>query len=413
MNIACYSHYFIPEIGAPSARIHDLAREWTRSGDRVEVVTCLPNHPTGTLYPGYEKRWYQYESIDEIGVHRVWTYITPNKGFLKKSIGHISFLPSAALASRRLNRAPDVLIGTSPTFFAAMAAERVARRIRRPFIMEVRDLWPAIFVELGVLKNRAMIAALERLELSLYRRAARVVTVSEAFRADLIQRGVPPAKVRTIRNGADVEFWQDKGEGPTFRTLQKMDGQFVVLYIGAHGISQALTSVLRAAARLRDRFDIRFVLVGEGAEKDQLRKFAADHNLSNVTFVDSVGKADVRSFYSMADVCLVPLRNIPLFRTFIPSKMFEILSMGRPVIGCVEGEAADILAQSGGALVVPPEDDESLVRAVLDLKDDPARRSAMGERGKRFVGDHYSRRVLAAAYREVLLEAAHGEKTSV
>jgi glycosyltransferase involved in cell wall biosynthesis len=405
MNIAYYSHYFVPEIGAPSARIYDLATEWIAAGDRVQVFTCLPNHPTGTLYPGYKKRRYQFETIEGIDVHRVWSYITPNKGFIKKTIGHVSFYPSAVIGSRRMTAAPDVLVGTSPTFFAAMAAERVARSRRRPFIMEVRDLWPAIFVELGILKNRAMIRALEKLELSLYRRASCIVTVTEAFRQDLIRRGVPDAKVRTITNGANVDFWRDVGEGGALRSTLGIGDEHVVLYIGAHGISQALTSVLRAAARLRDRRDIRFVFVGEGAEKDQLVRFVSGEKLSNVTFIDPVGKDQVRAFYSMADVCLVPLRDIPLFTSFIPSKMFEILAIGRPIIASVAGEAAEILDRSGGAAVIHPEDDEALARTIVELQGDPERRAKMGERGRAFVIDHYSRRALAAQYRELMLEA--------
>jgi glycosyltransferase involved in cell wall biosynthesis len=404
MNIAYFSHYFVPEIGAPSARIYDLSREWIAGGDRVEVVTCFPNHPSGILYPGYAKGRYLFETVDEIEVHRVWSYITPNKGFLKKSIGHVSFYPSALLGSRRLRRNPDVLVGTSPTFFAAMAAEREARRRKRPFIMEVRDLWPAIFVELGVLKNRLMIRALEKLELSLYRRSARIVTVTEAFRQDLIRRGVPEAKVATVRNGADVEFWRETDEGEALRSRYGIGEELVVLYIGAHGISQALKSVLEAATRLRDR-GVRFVFVGEGAEKEHLVRFAAEEKLQNVTFVNPVGKEEVRAFYSMADVCVVPLRSIPLFTTFIPSKMFEIFSVGRPIIGSVAGEAAEILESSGGAVVVPPEDDAALAGAIEELQSDPERRAGMGRRGRDFVVNHYSRRALAARYREIMDEA--------
>jgi len=408
MKIAVYSHYYSPEIGAPSARFQDLTREWIRHGDAVQVFTCVPNHPAGVIYPGYEKRWYQREMLDGAEVHRVWTYVTPNKGFLKKSIGHVSFWPSAILASRKhLRETPDVFIGTSPTFFAAMAADHVARVRKRPFVMEVRDLWPALFIELGVLKNRTMIAMLEKLELSLYRHSSRVVTVTESFRQDLIRRGVPDWKVKTIPNGADIDFWTDRGEGSALRArLGIGDDELVVLYIGAHGISQTLTSVLRAAARLRDRRDVRFLFVGEGAEKEKLLAFAAQEKLANVTFIDPVGKDEVRAYYSLADVCLVPLRDIPLFSTFIPSKMFEILAMQRPIIGSLRGEAAEILERSGGAMIVPPENDEALADAIVRMHEmGAAARAAMGARGRDYVVAKYSRAALAATYREVMSEA--------
>jgi glycosyltransferase involved in cell wall biosynthesis len=405
MKIAVYSHYYSPEIGAPSARFQDLTREWIRSGDSVQVFTCVPNHPAGVVYPGYRKRFYQREVLDGSEVHRVWTYVTPNKGFVKKTIGHVSFWPSAIAASRRhMRETPDVLIGTSPTFFAAMAADHVARVRKRPFIMEVRDLWPALFVELGVLKNRQMIGMLEKLELSLYRHASRVVTVTESFRQDLLRRGVPERKVKTIPNGADVDFWTDGGEGVALRAkLGIAANELVVLYIGAHGISQGLTSVLRAAARLRERRDVRFVFVGEGAEKEKLLAFAAREQLSNVTFLDPVGKEEVRAWYSLADVCLVPLRDIPLFGTFIPSKMFEILSMQRPVLASLRGEAAAILERSEGAVIVPPEDDTAIAGAIIKLLENGAdARAAMGARGRAFVAAHYSRAALAATYRDVM-----------
>ncbi len=403
MNIAVYSHYFVPEIGAPSARIDDLAREWLRQGHRVQVATCFPNHPTGRLYPGYRSRFYEREALHGIDVHRHWTYVTPNKGILKKTIGHVSLMPTALLAARRLE-SPDVIIGTSPTFFAAIAAEEVARWRRRPFVMEVRDLWPAVFVELGVLKNRMAIRILERLELWLYRRATRVVTVTESFRADLLRRGVPAEKVVAIPNGADIEFWDGSPDDHGLRDRLGLTGRFVVLYIGAHGISQALASILSAAAMIReDR--VRFVFVGEGAEKERLVAVAKEQNLENVLFLDPVGKDQVKDFYAMADACLVPLRDIPLFETFIPSKMFEIMAMACPIIASVRGESASILERSGGAIVVPPEDPPALAAAIRRLANDPTAGRNMGAAARRFVIDNYSRRALAAAYVRVLDDA--------
>lgn len=404
MKIAVYSHYFVPEIGAPSARIYDLAREWLRGGHRVDVATCFPNHPTGKLYPGYRSRLYAHEVLDGIDVHRHWTYVTPNKGFLKKTIGHVSLLPSSLLFAGRIGT-PDAIIGTSPTFFAAIAAREVARRRGVPFIMEVRDLWPAVFVDLGVLKNRTMIRMLERLELWLYRSATRVVTVTESFRQDLIRRGIPGEKVVTIPNGANVEFWDASRDDRGLRERHGLNGRFVVLYIGAHGVSQALASILESAAMLRGDDRIRFVFVGEGAEKEQLVARAREQRLENVLFLDPVGKDEVKDFYAMADACLVPLRDIPLFETFIPSKMFEMMAMARPIIASVRGEAASILERSGGALVVPPEDSAAIAAAVQQLAASPDAGDSMGRAAREFVIRHYSRHALAETYVRTLQDA--------
>ncbi|MBW2031332.1 MAG: glycosyltransferase family 4 protein, partial [Deltaproteobacteria bacterium] len=247
MNIAYFSHYFAPEIGAPSARIYDLSRQWLEKGNRVEVVTCFPNHPVGRLYTGYKRGLYMREDLDGIRVHRHWTYITPNKGILKKTLGHVSYFPSALfLSNRRLGRS-HVVIGSSPTFFAAMAAKAYGFKEKAPFVMEVRDLWPAIFVELGVLRNERIIALLEKLEMAVYRGATKVVTVTEAFRRNLIERGICPEKVHAIPNGADTDFWRPSEPPEDLRRQLGLEDSFVVLYIGAHGISHALGRVLESA----------------------------------------------------------------------------------------------------------------------------------------------------------------------
>jgi hypothetical protein len=405
MKIAYYSHYFAPEIGAPSARIYDLARQWLASGHQVEVATGFPNHPTGHFYPGYKPQRYLREKLDGIEVHRHWTYVTANKGFIKKTLGHLSYMAGASLISNRHILEPDVVIGTSPTFFAAMAAAAFAKRRKIPFIMEVRDLWPAIFVELGVIRNRYLIRWLERLEMRLYRQATKVVVVTEAFRRILIQRGLPEEKVFTIPNGADIEFWRPQSPPSELRRRLNLEGRFVVLYIGAHGISHALERVLDAACELRESPQIHFLFVGEGAEKEKLVRRAQQLGLRNMTFLDSVAKEDVREFYALADVCLVPLKNIPLFETFIPSKLFEIMAMARPIVGSVRGEAADILRRSGGALIVEPENSHAIAQAVLQLYNQENQAQDLGQQGRKFVVAHYSRRELAAAYIDVMKEA--------
>jgi glycosyltransferase involved in cell wall biosynthesis len=403
MNIAVFSHYFSPEIGAPSARVHELSREWLGQGHAVQVVTCFPNHPNGKIYPGYHQRRYACEMVDGIKIHRHWTYVTPNKGFFKKTLGHISYLPSAiAFTQRKLDK-PDVTIGTSPTFFAAMAARRAAAR-KVPFIMEVLDLWPAAFVELGVLRNPTLISLLEKWELSLYRSAQKIVTVSEAFRSNLISRGIPAGKVKTVTNGADIDFWKPVAVGPEIIRRLGAEGKFTILYTGAHGISQALSQVLGAARLLKNDSRFLFLMVGDGAEKSALQQQAASEGLPNVTFHEPVDKETLRQYYSLADVCLVPLRNIPIFKTFIPSKMFEIMAMERPIVGSVEGEAADILERSGGAMVVKPEDAKALAPALRALADNPQKRGELGRQGRRFVVDNYSRRALARRYLQIIDE---------
>jgi len=416
MNICWFSHYFMPEIGAPSARLNDLSKCWITDGHRVQINTCFPNHPTGQLYPGYISSRYMCEKLDKIQVHRHWTYIAPNSGILKKTIGHLSLWASSTYWNKKYiqQQHPDVIIGTSPTPFAAWSGALAAKRLQRPFIMEVRDLWPEIFMELGILKNPFIIKLLEIYIDYLYRNADAIVTVTESFRRAIIDRGFNPEKITTIPNGADTDFW-DVNHAKTAVCLKKdlgLNNKFIVLYIGAHGISHALARILDSAAMLKAEKKIHFLFVGDGAEKNRLIKKAGRNGMTNVTFLDPTDKNGVRDFYAMADICLVPLRNIPLFETFIPSKMFEIMSMQRPIVASVAGEAAEILKKSKGAIVVPPENSKQICNSILTLYQNFNSRKQMGENGRKFVTSKYTRNFLSKQYLLVLKQAMKRRRLS-
>lgn len=402
MRILLLTHYFPPEIGAPQARLSALAATWAADGDCVTVLTGMPNHPTGVLLPQYRRAIRRREERDGYRVIRTWLYATPNEGIVRKTIGHLSFMVSSVLLGwRRCGRA-DVVVVSSPTFFSIGAAWVLARCKRARLVVEIRDLWPAIFVELGVLTNPVVIRLLERLELAAYRAADSVVVVSEGFRASLISRGVPPGKVHVIRNGVSLDLFDPNASAdPGVRhRLGAGPGDCLVLYVGTHGISQGLRSVVDAAGRLVGQ-PVHFALVGEGAEKQRLRAYVAELGLPNLTMLAAVPHADVKEMLSAADICLAPLRHVPLFATFIPSKIFEYLAAGKAVIGSVAGETAQILIEAG-AVVVPPEDADALAAAVADLAIDGDRRMIMGRRGRTYVERCFDRVALAREYRKIL-----------
>jgi len=411
MRIAFVCQFFVPELGAPSARISELARAWTAAGHEVTVVTGMPNHPTGILPPEYRGVRYVEEDLQGIRVLRNWVYATPNEGFVKRTLNHLSFMVSSLWYSTRRLRGSDVIVVSSPTFFVVISVWLMSRILRVPYVFEVRDLWPGLFVELGILKNRLIIGILEGLEMFLYRRAARVVVVTDSFKEILVRRGLPASHVEVITNGVDPGYYRPLPGETAQRAAHGLDGKSVVLYIGAHGISQALQAIVQSAALLEDRDDIRFVFVGEGAEKKALVELVRALDLTNVVFVPGQPKDTMPSWYATADMALVPLRDIPLFETFIPSKMFEILACERPIVGSVRGEARRILEASSGAVVVDPEDANGIAGAVRALADDPARRRAMGEAGRAYVKTHYDRGVLAERYAGVLADVARTART--
>ncbi|MGZ4790801.1 MAG: glycosyltransferase family 4 protein [Ilumatobacteraceae bacterium] len=398
MKILIVTHYFPPEIGAPQARLSDLARMWASSGLDVTVLTGMPNHPTGIVPTEYRRKLRLIEHVDGYRIVRTWLYATPNEGIVKKTLGHLSFMCSSVLLGLGKVGKPDVVMVSSPTFFSIGAGWTIARLRRARLIVEVRDLWPAIFVELGVLTNRTAIAALERLELASYRAADAVVVVSEGFRTHITARGIPADKVHTIRNGVDIERFQP-AEHPSpdaRRRLGAPGDEILVLYIGAHGLSQGLGVVVEAAALIPDK-RIRFALVGEGADKANVLSRIRDLQITNMVTLDGVARDDVPGLLAAADICLVPLRDVPLFSTFIPSKIFEYLAAGRPVVASVRGEPGEILREAG-AIVVEPEQPEALAAAIVDLAADGRRRSEMSRSGREYVMKNFDRKQLAAKY---------------
>ncbi|MEW6348560.1 MAG: glycosyltransferase family 4 protein [Thermodesulfobacteriota bacterium] len=405
MRIAVYSHYFTPEISPAAARIHDMGIEWLREGHAVDVVTCFPNHPQGRVYPGYRRSWYRRENLSGVNVHRHFTYMTRNQGILKRTLGHLSYFASAAMGASKRADSPDVVMGTSPPLFAATAAAWTGRMRGVPFVMEVRDLWPAILVDLGVARNPALIRLLNLWETALYKEATRIVTVTDSFRRMLTERGIPESKVTTISNGADADFWRPVATRDSIRAEMALDKSFVVLYAGTHGISQGLAAILETARLLQDRPEIRFVFVGDGAEKPMLIEKARMLSLANVEFHPPVDRHTMREYYTLSDLCLAPLRAVPLFRAFVPSKIFEIMSMERPVLGLLQGEAAEILRDAQAGVVVPPEDASRAAEAILELSRNPQRCTDMGRRGRELVIQRYSRRSLALKYLRVLEES--------
>jgi glycosyltransferase involved in cell wall biosynthesis len=433
VRVLIVTHYFPPEIGAPQARLSGLAATWAADGDEVTVLTGMPNHPTGVLPPAYRRVVLRRERRDGYRVLRTWLYATPNEGVARKTLGHLSFMASSVILGARRSGPADVVVVSSPTFFSIASGWVLARMKRARFVVEIRDLWPAIFVELGVLTNPLVIRVLERLELAAYAAADEVVVVSEGFRADLLRRGVPPEKVHTIRNGVDVGRFAPAAEtgsdGPAGsagerRALRARLGagpdDCLVLYAGTHGISQALTTIADAAAILDrqggagsagagsaaeraavGRPPIRFAFVGDGADKRRLERRVAELRLGNVALLPGVPHQEMPALLAAADICLVPLRKVPLFASFIPSKLFEYLAAGKAVIGSVAGEAAQILAEAGAA-VVPPEDSGSLAAVVAALAADPQLRAEMGRAGRSHVERCYDRMALAREYRKVL-----------
>lgn len=367
MNILFLADNFPPERNAQASRVYERAVYWVRWGHRVTVITCAPNFPEGKLFAGYKNRWHQVEEMSGIRVVRVKTYIAPNAGVYRRILDFLSYMMAAFLAGLFEPR-PDVVVATSPQFFAGVAGWALAAVRGIPFVLELSDLWPESVVAVGAMKRSLALRWLEKLELLMYRRAAGIVALTHAFKTNLVRRGVEAGKISVVVNGVDLARYRPL---PKDRELARRwgipEGSFVAGYIGTLGMAHALENVLAAAA-LDGTLKIRFLFVGPGAEREKLLRQAERLGLANVTFVPAQPKESMRRWWSLCDVALVHLRNTPLFETVIPSKMFEAMAMGRPILlAAPRGEASEILARTGAGIWVPPDDPQALLEAVTLL----------------------------------------------
>lgn len=372
MHILFLTDNFPPEVNAPASRTFEHCREWVRAGHKVTVITCAPNFPKGHVFDGYRNRLWHSEEMAGIRVIRVWSYITANEGFVKRILDYQSFMVSSAMAALFV-RGVDVVVGTSPQFFTVCAAYVVSRLKRIPFVFELRDLWPESIKAVGAMKESAAIRALERLELFLYRKAARIVSVTHSFKKTLMARGVEGDKIAVVTNGVDMSRFKPMPKDAALVRELGLEGKFVAGYVGTHGLAHHLETLLDAAEMLRGQPGgeaFHFLLLGDGARKQVLKEEAARRDLGNVTFIDSVPKEEVARYWSLLDVSVIHLRKTELFTTVIPSKLFECMGMGLPVLHGVAGESADIVREEGVGIVFEPENAAQLVENLQFLQRD-------------------------------------------
>lgn len=396
MHILFLTDNFPPEVNAPASRTFEHCRAWVQEGQQVTVITGAPNFPKGRVFNGYRNRLWQSEIVAGIRVIRVWTYITANEGFAKRILDYLSFMVTSMLASLFVRRV-DVVVGTSPQFFTTCAAWAAAALKRKPFVFELRDLWPESIKAVGAMKDSAAIRFLERVEMFLYRRAARIITVTHSFRDTLMRRGIDGGKIHVVTNGVDLTRFMPQEKDAALLAQLQLKGKFVAGYIGTHGLAHGLNTLLDAADLLRHMpggEDVRLLLLGDGAHKSALVARGRALALDNVLFLDSVAKADVARYWSVLDVAVIHLRNTELFTTVIPSKLFECMGMGIPVLHGVKGESADIVRREQVGEVFEPENAAQLAACLLRLRDEKGLHATLRANGP-IAAHRYDRGVLA------------------
>lgn len=379
MNILFLADNFPPERNAQASRVYERACHWVKWGHRVTVITCTPNFPEGKVYSGYKNKYYQVEYISGIRVVRVKTFIAANVGIIRRILDYVSYMP-ASFCAGLFQPKPDVVAATSPLLFAAISAWGLASVKRVPFVMEVSDLWPDSIVAVGAMKSSILLRWLEKIELFLYRQAGHIAVLTPAFRDNLIRRRIADNKISVVMNGVDLSIFQPQLRDKSLAIQWGIShNDFVLSYIGTLGMAHGLENVLQCA-QLVENTNIKFMLVGPGAERQNLACEASRLGLNNVIFVPSQPKKDMPSYWGLSDVALVHLKDAPLFRTVIPSKIFEAMGMGLPIILVApEGEASKIVLKEHAGMWVPPGDPVALAEAVQHMQNNFVLRSSFAE----------------------------------
>jgi glycosyltransferase involved in cell wall biosynthesis len=403
MHILFLSHYFPPEVNAPASRTFEHCRRWVSAGHQVTVITCAPNCPAGAVFDGYRNAWRSEEQVAGIRVIRVWTYLSANKGFARRTLNFLSYLLTAVWQAMWLKQV-DVVVATSPQFFCGWAGVLCHWLRGWPFVLEIRDIWPESIVAVGAMRRSPAMRLLEWLERRMYSAADHLVTVGDGYRDQLLQRGVAAGRISVVPNGVDLAQFQPQPADDDLRKRWNGAGRLVCAYVGTVGMAHGLEVVLKAAALLKARGsqDVQFWIVGDGAERASLEQQARHQGLDNITFTGLVSKTQVTAVLASCDACLVHLRGTELFGTVIPSKVFEMLAMQTPIIMGVRGPAQQIVLEAGGGVAMIPDDPQSLLDGLAAVSAQPGRY----RRGRAYVAQHYHRDELARRLLQVITRVA-------
>ncbi len=399
MKLLILTQYFPPEVGAPQNRLYELAVRLQKKGADVTVLTAMPNYPQMEIHEDYKGKFYTYEEMNGLKVHRSWIYVSKSKGIIKRLFNYFSFVKTSAWVGMFKLGKFDYILCESPPLFLGMSAYFLKLVKGAKLIFNVSDLWPESAEKLGIVTNRFFLWNATKLEEFLYKKAYIVSGQTQGICKN-IQTRFPDKKVYWLPNGVDLSYYNANETQDDWRKKNDFNSDdFLLLYAGIIGHAQGLEVILNAAAKLKEFKNIKFILLGSGPEKEKLQQMKGDMELESVLFFDAVTKKEMPAIVSAVDVAVIPLKKLDLFKGAIPSKIFENLAMKKPILLGVEGEAKELFIEDGKCgLAFIPEDSEDLKNKTIELFTNRASLKQLGENGFKYVEQKFTRDKIAEEF---------------
>jgi len=390
------TQYFPPETGAPQNRLYDLALKLQQKGASVSVLTAFPNYPQYEIFPGYESCIFRKEYMDGMEICRSWIFVSRRRSLFFRLLNYFSFTVSSLLAGVLKTGPADLILCESPPLFLGFTAVLLKRWKRAKLVFNVSDLWPESAVKLGIVRNRLLISLSEYLERWIYCHSDYVTGQTRGIISN-IQRRFPEKRLFWLPNGVDITALQSRLTDCDWRLKVGFGKDDLLFYFGGlMGYAQGLDCIVRAAAMVKDLPEVKFVLIGEGPEKERLMELKEKLDASSVYFFKGVPKNQIANVIQSIDIGIIPLKKLELFQGAIPSKIFEILALKKPILLGVDGEAKELfIKQAGAGLAFEPENPQSLVSQIRYMYNHRDQLTRWGTNGHMYVIEHFDRAKIA------------------
>lgn len=404
MRILILTQWYPPE---PALLMHELAQELQTLGHHVQVLTGFPNYPSGNIYEGYRLRPWVRESLDGVEIVRTWLYPNHSQSGMKRVFNYLSFAISSSLLGVFLAKRPDVIFVYHPPLTVGIPAWLLSRMWRVPFVYQIQDMWPETLLATGMVVNSRLLHYVAQFANWIYKKAAVLLVISDGFRDNLVDKGVPEKKICVVSNWVDPTVYFPDSQDDFYACELGLQGKFTVMFAGNMGEAQALETVMQAALLLRDKPQIQFVFVGDGIALERLQALKKQEGLDNVLFLGRFRPDEMPKLYAQADVLLIHLKDDPLFRITIPHKTFAYMASGKPVLAAVAGDAGAVIEEAQAGYACPPQDATALAETVSKMAEMGIEAlAAMGNNGRKQVLTKYSQAYLVRKIENVLEKAA-------